>query len=271
MAKRREPPVTPNQPGSGWVNFSPIHINEFQQCPERFYLRHIRRIRVPWQFSRALAIGQATHAAMAFVWNQRLSGFEIPDDLQKLAAMYLKTAQYERGNEDAWGEDVSIVAGHVHRCLSTLDPNAEIVSVEREWSYALRDRDRQPSSTRIQSRVDVILRHDDGTVQHVDYKTGARRRDLTQEVMSRVVVRTMLAAKGWAEAPVVTSTLFTSDGALVSEQPDRETYRSVWNGVIETVGAIQTATTWRPRPGPHCRWCDFAKVHCSLGDEKPSE
>lgn len=269
MAKRREPPVTPNRPGAAWLNFSPIHINDFQQCPERFYLRHIRRIRVPKYFSRPLAIGQATHAAMAFVWNQRLSGFEIPDDLQKLAAMYLKPTQYPRETGDSWSADVAVVADHLHRCLSTLDPNAEIVSIEREWSYALRGRDGEASPARIQSRVDVILRHDDGVVQHVDYKTGAHHRDLTQEVMSRVVVRTMLDAKGWTGAPVVTSTLFTNDGTLISEQPARDAYRWLWNSVVENIGAIQTATTWPPRPGPHCRWCDFAANHCSLGDEKP--
>lgn len=266
MSRQRSAPQTPHQPGRRFEHFSPAHVTLYQQCPERFYLKHIKRQWMPKTLSRPLVVGQATHAVLAWIWNQRLEGFEFPDDLVRLSRIYLKESQY-RDEPEHWEEDVHVVAGHVERCLAALDSDAEIISVEKEWSWRLRSRAGGPAAT-IQSRVDLIRKRGDGMIEHIDYKTGRRERDLVQEVMSRVVVGAMLQERGLAEAPIVTSTLFSKDGALVGEHMDREQYQPIWHGIVTTIQEIRDATTWRPQPGPHCRWCDFAARHCSVGGEK---
>jgi putative RecB family exonuclease len=266
MSSQRQAPQTPNQPGLRFADFSPVHVTTHQQCPEKFYLKHIKRQWTPKTLSRPLVVGQATHAALAWIWNQRLDGFEFPDDLVGVARLYLKESQY-RDEPESWREDVHIVAGHIERCLAALDPDPEIISVEREWSWRLRSRSGEPAVT-IKSRVDLIVKRREGAVEHIDYKTGRRERDLVQEVMSRVVVGAMLRERGMDGAPIVTSTLFSKEGALVSETMDREQCAPVWDGIVTTIQEIRDATTWRPRPGPHCRWCDFAARHCSVGGEK---
>lgn len=267
MSNQREPPRTPQQPGRALRDFSPVHVNAYQECPERFYLRHVKHQWTRKTFARPLVIGQATHNALAFVWKQRLEGFEIPDDLPKLASMHLNQSSYPRDEQTNWSEDVDVVASHISRCLAALPSDAAIVSVEREWSYPLQSSSGE-TPINIQSRVDLVLKRRDGIIQHVDYKTGRHQRDLVQEVMSRVVVQTMLEGRGMAGAPVVTSTLFAKDGAIVSEQLDREHCRPIWISIVESVQGIREATDWRPRPGLYCRWCDFAESHCSLRGEK---
>ncbi len=262
MTNRREAPVTPDRPGRVFLNFSPKHINDYRACPEQFYWRHIKREWVRKQFARPLEIGGATHRALAFVWHQQLAGFEEPDDLARLASIHLRQSNYPPDEQEKWPDDVATVAGHVERCLRALDGEKSILSVEREWSHSLAKTGSGPP-LRIQSRVDLVLQRPDGIVEHVDYKTGRKKADEIQEVMSRVVVRAMLTTTGITGAQLVTSTLYAKDGTLVSDQYDRDAYRHVWMDILDAVTAIRATTVWKPSPGPDCHWCDFKDL-CSI-------
>jgi putative RecB family exonuclease len=265
MSMQRQAPRTPDRPGRSFFDFSPKHINDYQQCPEFFYWRHIKRQWARKPFSRSLEIGKATHNALASVWKERLKGFELPDNFVWLATQHLNESIYTFEEKPHWPEDIATVAGHIERCLLALDDDLSVISVERELSHELA-RARAGPPVRIQSRVDLVVRRADGAVEHVDYKTGKKWPDVNQEVMSRVVVRTMLSAGDDRSAALVSTTLYSADGTKVSAQLSRDECRPVWDAIVTTVGAIRDAEQWSPKPGRHCDWCDF-RERCSVRGE----
>jgi hypothetical protein len=265
MSMQRQSPTTPQRPGRKFVDFFPNHINDFQKCPEYFYWRHIRHQWVRKPFSRALQVGKATHNALAFIWNQRKDGYELPDDFVRLATMHLDESNYPVAEKEGWPDDVHTVAGHVERSLSVLGGDLSVISVERELDHELARASAGPR-LRIQSRVDLVVRRSDGVVEHVDYKTGKKWPDVNQEVMSRVVVSTMLSAGDDRRASLVSTTLYSADGTKVSAQLSREECRPVWEGIVAAVGAIRDAERWSPEPGRHCDWCDY-RERCSVRGE----
>jgi len=109
-----------------------------------------------------------------------------------------------------------------------------------------------------------VLEHAGGEIEHIDYKTGKPDRDLVQEAMSRVVLKSTLKEAGLGDRPIVTTTLFTTDGSAIREELDRDQFRNLWAEIVGSIELIRTGEIWRPNPGPYCRWCDFADYTCSV-------
>ena len=265
MRERRETLRTPNRPGSAQFDFSPKHINLFLQCPERYYWSYVRRTRTPWVFSRNLEIGRACHNVLAFIWNQRRAGFEDPDDLTSLIRRYLREADYPPDESVTFHEDVETIARYVERTLDLLNADASVDGVEEELASPLRREGAR--RVEIRSKIDLVLDHGDGEIEHIDYKTGKPERDLIQEVMSRVVLRSRLAETERHLQRLVTTTIFAKDGSLVREELDRDQFRGFWEEIVGSINRIRSADSWKPKPGPYCQWCGFSQRRCSVRGE----
>ena len=61
MFEQSKPIKTPCRPGAKHQDFSPSHLNVFEQCPERYYWKYIRNTKTPKKFDQALKIGWAAH------------------------------------------------------------------------------------------------------------------------------------------------------------------------------------------------------------------
>jgi RecB family exonuclease len=199
---------------------------------------------------------------LAFIWNNRRSGIEDPDDLLVVVDRYFGESGYPTQEADRFPEDRRSILFHVQRALAALDEHHDVFSVEQAFTHE--QLGIVAESVVIRSKIDLVLEHEDGSIEHVDYKTGKPDRDFVQEVMSRVALKSHLVSEGYSDRPIVTTTLFSSDGTMHRETYSREEFMLRWADVRKTIEEIHATETWRPKPGSHCRWCDFRNHRCSL-------
>ncbi|MGH6914298.1 MAG: PD-(D/E)XK nuclease family protein [Geminicoccales bacterium] len=112
---------------------------------------------------------------------------------------------------------------------------------------------------RLGARVDLVLKHEDGLIEHVDFKTGKLRDDPVQALVSRRVVGHRVSPS----ATVRTTTLYLQHRHADSRELDRDDCRSDWRDIADSIRAIRTITKWPAKPGPLCEYCPFKERDCS--------
>ena len=101
---------------------------------------------------------------------------------------YIRLERYPKENGDQLrSEHAPIVASHVDRALGLLPSDAIILEVERPFDFVFIN-SQLPDPISIESRVDLVIRHGDGIVDHIDFKTGSQSGDIIQNFISRVTV-----------------------------------------------------------------------------------
>ncbi len=242
--------------------FYPSHIKLFRECPERYYHKYVARRRVVEPFSRPLAKGIATHEVLADYFAEFRANRSFPINIQQHAEVQLLRAGYPPELATTWDDDVADVVAFVQWALARFDGTATVLGIEETLGYA-HNREADPVCPQpflLRAKVDLVLSHPDGTLEHLDFKSGRAQRDPIQEIASRVVVG---SEYGDEYQTVRTTTYFVAEQTAVSEIIDRSTCREAWKTIRETVNAILTNTTWQPEPSPLCQFCPFFGNGCS--------
>lgn len=152
------------------------------------------------------------------------------------------------------------MTNYVKWALSQYDGEAEIVAVEETLSYYYRGDDICPACL-FRAKVDLVLGHSDGTLEHIDFKSGRFKSDPVQEVLSRIVVA---AAHGERYPVIRTTSLFVAEQKRASTVLERGKCRETWAMIRRTVAEIQSAASWQPSPSPFCGTCPFFGNGCSV-------
>jgi PD-(D/E)XK nuclease superfamily protein len=241
---------------------SPRAINTYNQCPRKFFHQYVRNVKMPFEFSSGLAIGNVTHKALAEIFLARKAGLPEPD-IEACIWKYLRTQKYPEENGDELREDhFHLILEHVSAALRMLPAGAEVLEVEREFDYHLAS-----FGLAITSRVDLVVRHGDGLIDHIDFKTGRQGGDPIQNVMSRVAVLNTLAV---ASDRIRTVNGLTGTHTYAIVPGDRDAHIYAWHLVKDRIREILGDNDWLPRPDPDvCRWCDFKTIcdDADLGSE----
>jgi hypothetical protein len=235
----------------------PASLGAYYRCPRKFQMRYLRRVRMPFEFRNYLAIGSVTHKALAAVFRRMLDGMPV-DSLESHATEYLLRERYPRESADELRtEHLPAIVGHMERALASLPPDAVILWVEHDFSRPTRFESVE-HPVEISAKVDLVIRHGDGLVDHIDFKTGHDGGDPLQNVMSRVAVAhgTRIPADQLRTVNVMTKT-----GAYEIDMTTNEQRRQNWQVVEYT--AVQLASDW-VWPGTSdpaiCRRCEFNTV-----------
>jgi hypothetical protein len=240
--------------------FYPSQLNVYLECPEKYYHRYVLRRRVSEPFSRALARGTAVHAVLADCFRTFQEQQAFPINLRERVDFHLPEAGYPADQADCWPDDAADVLAQVKWMLAWFDGSARVVGIEETLAYRHGGgSDCDPFLLR--AKVDLVLAHSDGTLQHLDFKTGRVQRDPIQEVVARIVV----AARYGEEHPTIqTTTLFLGEQHEETEVLTREECRETWQTIKRTVQAILTTTSWHPVASPLCAWCPYFDNGCTL-------
>jgi len=232
----------------------PQSINAYYRCPRKFHFRYIRNVRMPFEFKPALVIGGVTHKVLAAIFVDRQDQRQ-PFDIETYVTKYIAREKYPEGQSDPLRiEHAPLVAGHVERALQALPVNAEVLHVEEEFSYTVRTRLIGPAVT-VGVRGDVVIRHGDGLVDHIDFKSGKQGGDPIQNYLSRLTVGKQLKLQ---PERLRTVNVLTGIGAYEIVPDTRTANEHVWEIVQTQIHALSVDQEWQARPEPAiCRICDF--------------
>src|SRR4029078_4161988 len=109
-----------------------------------------------------------------------------PDGLDKRITERLPVDDYP--SRDHWQQDVRVIGDWVENALETFDTRKSVLAVEKTFRFPFHGRVAAPSFM-LNARVDLVLRRDEGALEHVDWKTGKRGWvDEIQNVAARLAV-----------------------------------------------------------------------------------
>jgi len=139
---------------------------------------------MPFEFKPPLVIGGVTHKVLAAIFRDRRDQCQ-PADIEAYVTKYISFEKYPEGATDPMRDQhAPVVTGHVERALRSLPVNAEVLHVEEEFTYSVRTK-AIGSAVTVGAKVDVVIRHGDGMIDHIDFKTGKKGGDTIQNYLWR--------------------------------------------------------------------------------------
>ncbi|MEX2315290.1 MAG: PD-(D/E)XK nuclease family protein, partial [Thermomicrobiales bacterium] len=183
-----------------------------------------------------------------------------PDSLDRRIAERLSVDDY--ASHEHWRQDVRVVGDWVENAVESFDTRKSVLTVEKSYGFPFPGRTDEPPFM-LNARVDLVLRHDDGAIEHVDWKTGKRGWvDEIQNVAARLSV-----GRALQEPRVVSTVSFLSaaNGEFDdSSELSRQDVREGWQTIKGLAGGICTDDEWTPKQGPLCNWCPYYQHGCAL-------
>ncbi|HUZ01930.1 MAG TPA: PD-(D/E)XK nuclease family protein [Thermomicrobiaceae bacterium] len=246
------------------LTLTPTMLETYGRCPAQYQARYINRQRSEEPPSSALARGSAAHAVLRQVFDLFCGTGAFPIDLHARIAAQLAREPYATNAEHA--ADVEAIVGWVHWALAEFDGTAQVVAVEQPLEYRYPGSDACPSF-RLRAFVDLVLRHDDGSLTVVDWKTATSCRvDPIPTTVARIV-----AGQTYGNyREIRNSTTFLPAKVAVTEVITREQGAATWREIKSLVKAISTDRVWQPISGPLCPYCPLYHRSCAL-HPKPSD
>lgn len=281
MAFPSDRPVFQQEPPSAWKHadavpvrlhrsfeITPTNLGEYRDCPRKFRLDHIDRIRGPWRYEEHFAVGRAVHRLLADVARRLRVRATLPTGaaLVHLAADMIPRDHYP--SADAYGAVIRKVVVDVEAGIRYLigDPDSAIFLYESTLKrpYVRGDR------LRLSFRVDVARWTADADadgefIEIIDYKTGKRRDDDELPVFARFVINPLLEEREccWPWNTRVRFTYVWLDaGESIGMDLDAERCRRPWRTISTRIEQLFVETEWAPRPSALCKWCRFYRVAC---------
>jgi hypothetical protein len=238
--------------------FTPTMLATFERCPYQFRRKYVEKRSVLQDFSRDLACGNAAHTVLQGVFEvyQRTGGY--PINLHERVEDALPSAPYADGAD--WALDVERVVAWVKSALGSIDETARVALVERWLEYRFPGCADCPPFL-LRHRIDLVLEHENGTLEHRDWKCGARTEvDELQNVAARIVVR-----QAFPDHPrILSSTAFLSHDVVQIDELTREQVQSAWKRIKRLVTGAMAERKWLPTSNALCPWCPFYQRGCPL-------
>lgn len=252
---------------TGPPSFWPSHLKTYRDCPQRYYLQFVRRRAGRIVDTSAMKRGLVTHNVLAVAFNHFRARKTFPDGLDKRITERLSVDDYP--SHDQWRQDVRVISDWVEIAVESFDTRKSVLAVEKTYDFPFPGRSAEPPFT-LNARVDLVLRHDDSAVEHVDWKTGKRGWvDEIQSVAARIAVGRAL------QEPRVVSTVNFLSAANGdhddSSELSRLEVREGWDAIKGIATSICTDEAWTPKQGPLCNWCPYFQHGCKLHRASDSE
>jgi hypothetical protein len=238
--------------------FTPAMLATFERCPHQYLRKYVEKTGSTQAIGHDLACGTAAHTVLHGVLDtyRRTGGY--PINLRERVEYALLGSRYPDGGP--WSTDVERVVAWVKAALGGIDETARVTQVERWMEY------RYPGCADcppflLRHRIDLVLEHQDGTLEHRDWKTGTRVEvDELQNVAARIVVR-----QAFPEHPrILSSTAFVAHEVVQIDELTPEQVRSGWQRIKQLAAGIAAEREWLPVSNALCPWCPFYQRGCSL-------
>jgi DNA helicase-2/ATP-dependent DNA helicase PcrA len=251
-------PLEPS-PLSSWMLLPPAFATEmalsanavqsYSTCPMKFKLE--RDWKIPGEAAAAMQYGFAIHTVLKNYYDPAAHAKElsVEDAVQAFKHEFGKgyiDDPVQRKMYEERGEDQL-------RTLLMASPrgSANVIATEHKFSFRLGERE-------IRGRIDRIDQLEDGVVRVIDYKTGAPKdRKFAEESLQLSVYAMAVAQMNLAPRELVLVNVQDNSEAVAGRTPKQlETAREK----IEDVAQGIARGEFGPKPGQHCRWCDYRNL-----------
>ncbi len=238
--------------------FTPTMLATYERCRLLYQRRYVDRNLPPEPFNPTFARGNAAHRVLEGAYRHYQRHQTLPVDLQARVEAQLPLVHYP--DKAAWEGDVSTVLDWVKWDLLAFDGTARVAAVERTFEYAFPGNG-DCGPWRLRHIPDLVLEHADGTIEHLDRKTGnGYHVDELQRVAARIVV-----GQAVTERPrVLSSTTFLVHQAVRTEELSYEAVKTGWERMKTLAVGILAGEAGIPTENPLCPWCPLYQAGCPL-------
>ena len=240
----------------------PKHLVTFNQCALKYHLQYRRKLRGGFQTTPPMAEGLALHAVMRR-WFRSTSDWRVgarPTVISSWLAEELAGDVYDAPTEHRLA--LRTVADRAAWCIGQIPADVEVRSTERAFQTApLRFGDRR---VRFQARIDLVVAHPDGEIEHIDFKTGAPQEDhWIQRGVERLIVGAVHPA-GSGRPATRTTTLYAAVQQVDSRCHTPETFQATNIELRDLTGRMLTDAASAPTASIRCEWCPYREAGCTL-------
>ncbi len=228
------------------------HIESFKRCPLQYKYRYVIKIPVPT--SAALSFGDIMHRSMQEFYKLVIAGEKVSEST--LLAIYDNEWRSKGFMSKAYEEEMK---KHGELLLSEYfqkgyDPKTKTIAVEQAFKVKI-----TPDIT-LGGKIDRVDRKSDGTLEIIDYKTGAapKKRD-PQEDFQLSIYALAATDKGvydTAAEKMLVSFYFFEGQERVSGTRTSEQLKRVKEEIVTAAQEINKSS-FLPTPGMHCAFCEF--------------
>src|SRR6478752_1270988 len=224
-------------------------VQSYSTCPMKFKLE--RDWKIPGEAAAAMQYGFAIHTVLKNYYDPAAHAKElsIEDAVQAFRHEFGKgyiDDPVQRKMYEERGEDQL-------RTLLMASPrgSANVIATEHKFSFKLGERE-------IKGRIDRIDLLDEGVVRVIDYKTGApKERKFADESLQLSIYAMAVAQMGFSPRELVLVNVQDNSLAVSSRTPKQ--LDAAREKIEEAAEGIRRGE-FDPKPGSHCRWCDYQNL-----------
>ncbi|MFZ2025448.1 MAG: ATP-dependent DNA helicase [Microgenomates group bacterium] len=228
------------------------HIESFRRCPLQYKFRYVIKIPVPT--SAALGFGDIMHRSMQEFYKHVIAGEKVLEST--LLAIYDEQWRSKgfmsKSYEDEMKKHGEVLLSEYFQ--KGYDQKTKTIAVEQAFKIKI-----TPDIT-LGGKIDRVDRRADGTLEIIDYKTGAapKKRD-PQEDFQLSIYALAATDKGvydTAAEKMLVSFYFFEGQERVSGTRTSEQLVSVKEEIITAANEINKSA-FLPTPGMYCAFCEF--------------
>jgi len=224
-------------------------VQSYSTCPMKFKLE--RDWKIPGEAAAAMQYGFAIHTVLKNYYDPAAQGRE-PSVEDAVEAFKV---EFGKGYIDDPVQRKMYVERGVDqlRTLLLASPRgfANVIATEHKFSFRLGERE-------IKGRIDRIDLLEEGVVRVIDYKTGApKERKFADESLQLSIYAMAVAQMNLSPRELVLVNVQDNSLAVSSRSPKQ--LDAAREKIEEAAEGIRRGEFY-PRPGSHCRWCDYQNL-----------
>jgi DNA helicase-2/ATP-dependent DNA helicase PcrA len=224
-------------------------VQSYSTCPMKFKLE--RDWKIPGEAAAAMQYGFAIHTVLKNYYDPAAHAKElsVEDAVEAFKVEFGKgyiDDPVQRKMYEERGVDQL-------RTLLLASPrgSANVIATEHKFSFKLGERE-------IKGRIDRIDLLEEGVVRVIDYKTGApKERKFADESLQLSIYAMSVAQMDLSPRELVLVNVQDNSLAISSRTPKQ--LDSAREKIEEAAEGIRRGE-FDPKPGSHCRWCDYQNL-----------
>jgi putative RecB family exonuclease len=245
--------------------FSHSRLASFESCPRKFHYRYVQRLPAETESIEAFT-GKRVHEVLERLY-QAVGQDRVPSlrrVLERFRALWdehfraakLHIARSENGPELYLRNGERCLANHYARHYPF--DRDETLGLEQRVSFSLD----AGGGYRVQGVIDRVARAPDGAIEIHDYKTAQRvpRQDELDRDRQLALYQIGVAEHYGSDRPIRLVWHYLLPDQKRESERTTEQLAELRTSTIELIDRIRAEQTFAPRPGPLCRWCEYAPI-----------
>jgi len=245
--------------------YSNSKIGTFENCPRQYKFQHIERAAVEKPVSVEAFLGDTVHRSLEKLYLNKTSGRVMTrEELLKLYAGFWEGPGIEKikvARENMSVEDyIRVGREGLKKYYELFTPfdDSDIIALEKKISFPLDEAGRFT----INGKIDRIGRRPDGTLEIVDYKTGAFPPTQRALESDRQMGLYQLGVKYlWPDfEKIELKQIFLRQGMVMTAEMNDERLEEIKYGAIQKILEIENAAReddFPPKESALCDWCVY--------------